>query len=109
MRVLQISQEEAALRNYEAFHQLKKGSATLEQVVASSSGVAGWADAVVTPKEESEASGWVVVEDDEAAPPAEAAPLPLPPSDAVEARELQRALLESVGVTVGPAQHVCPT
>ena len=73
---------------------------TLEQVQASSSGVDGWADAAATPQEESEASGWVVIEDVDAAPPDETATLPPPPSDAVEARELQRALLESVGVNL---------
>ena len=100
LRVMQISKEEAAMRNYEVFHQLKKGSVTLEQVQASSTGVDGWAEAVATPQEESEASGWVVIDDEDAAPPAELAPLPPPPSDAVEARELQFALLASVGVNL---------
>jgi hypothetical protein len=37
------SRKTAAIRNYEAFHKLPRGTATLHQVVHSSAGVAGWA------------------------------------------------------------------
>jgi len=100
-RVLQVSKQEEAIRNYEEFHQLKKGSATLEQVEMSSLGIDGWASAVATLQEESEASSWVVVDDQHVTPLAAAKTVKLPPpaGDAVEAQELLRALLESNGVT----------
>ena len=43
----------------EAFHQLKRGSATVEQVAASSSGIAGWAASPQTAQHEAETAGWL--------------------------------------------------
>ena len=102
---------EAAIANYEVFHQLKRGSATLEQVASSSSGVEGWAAAQRTAREETEAAGWVVLEEEaDVSPPPEAAGLRAPPpmpGDAEEAKEIQRALLASVGVSCCQPKDSC--
>ena len=50
--------QEHALRNYELFHQLKRGSATYAQVAASSAGIDAWAMNPQTAQHEAEADGW---------------------------------------------------
>ena len=49
--------QEDALRNYELFHQLKRGSATHAQVAASSAGIDGWAMSPPDEGEEGAAEG----------------------------------------------------
>ena len=60
-----MSPEYYALRNYELFHQLKRGSATHSQVAASSAGIDGWAMSPQTAQHEAEADGWVVPDEGE--------------------------------------------
>jgi len=42
-----IGEQQLALINYEAFHQLPKGSATLRQVASSAAGINGWSKASI--------------------------------------------------------------
>ena len=49
--------QEDALRNYELFHQLKRGSATHAQEAASSAGIDGWAMSPPDEGEEGAAEG----------------------------------------------------
>ena len=64
-----------------------------------------------TAREETEAAGWVVLEEEaDVSPPPEAAGLRAPPpmpGDAEEAKEIQRALLASVGVSCCQPKDSC--
>ena len=92
-----------AVRNYEQFNQLKPGSATLEQVAASSAGIDGWTKNPQTTRHEAEEDGWVVPDEGEEeegkGEPEDRRPVHA--GDEEEAQALQRALLESIGVTFG--------
>ena len=92
--------QEHALRNYELFHQLKRGSATYEQVAASSAGIDAWAMSPQTAQHEAEADGWVVPHEGEegVAEGEPGDPRPVRAGDDLEAKALQRALLASIGV-----------
>ena len=92
--------QEHALRNYELFHQLKRGSATYAQVAASSAGIDAWAMNPQTAQHEAEADGWVVPHEGEegAAEGEPEDPRPVRAGDDLEAKALQRALLASIGV-----------
>ena len=89
-----------ALQNYETFHSLPPGSATLEHLIHSSAGIAGWARFV--PNEST--SNRTKSEHNESimnAAPSTVSPPRRRKGDEEEARSFQLALLESNGVHIG--------
>lgn len=94
-----------AQQNYEAFYKLKAGTASAAIIEHTSAGIAGWASCVLlespTKATKTEQDGISEKRSLEDAPqPNRSSPL-RKRGDEKEARELQLALLESIGVNVG--------
>ena len=98
-----------AMYNYECFHDLKRGTASFETVAATSAGIEGWAASVIPEDSSSPKRDNISVDDSErkcAARPQE----PKKRRDPEEDRQLQIALLESVGAfpnRLEPSGYAC--
>ena len=90
---------DVALYNYECFHHLGRGTASFAEVVATSAGVEGWASCVIQDEKEGTPPAKSVASQQEK-DPGKASCERTPPKrkcDMEEDRQLQIALLESVG------------